>query len=223
MHINHSKNLIFKNEKNLIKHLEKIAGYTLLELIKKLKVSINLKNKGWIGILLEKFLGIHIHNKPEQDFSKIGIELKTIPIDIFGRVLEDTFVNTISLTKNNCLEWKNSYVCKKLSRVLWIPIEKNNISIFKNRIGKPLIWSPNIQEKKKLKRDWEDLMDMIALGKINSINNQHGDILYLRIKGNKNKLTNAINEYGEIIKILPRAFYLRKKFTTFLFKKHFLL
>jgi DNA mismatch repair protein MutH len=39
------------------------------------------RDKGWIGILLELWLGASAGSKPEQDFAALGVELKTIPID----------------------------------------------------------------------------------------------------------------------------------------------
>jgi DNA mismatch repair endonuclease MutH len=38
------------------------------------------RDKGWIGILLELWLGASAGSKPEQDFAALGVELKTIPV-----------------------------------------------------------------------------------------------------------------------------------------------
>lgn len=36
------------------------------------------RDKGWIGVLLEIWLGASAGSKPEQDFAALGVELKTI-------------------------------------------------------------------------------------------------------------------------------------------------
>ncbi|MBR7443185.1 DNA mismatch repair protein MutH, partial [Klebsiella pneumoniae] len=59
------------------------------------------RDKGWIGVLLERWLGASAGSKPEQDFAALGVELKTIPIDSQGRPLETTFVCVAPLTGNS--------------------------------------------------------------------------------------------------------------------------
>lgn len=78
----------------------------------------------------------------------------------------------------------------------------------------PIIWSPNIIQEKKIQNDWEELMEMIILGKINNITSQHGEVLMIKKKStHKYSLTKAIGKYGQTIMTCPRSFYLRRKFT----------
>ena len=103
-----------------------MAGYSLGELAQLAGIPIprDLKrDKGWIGILLEIWLGASAGSKPEQDFAALGVELKTIPIDSSGRPLETTFVCVAPLTGNSGVTWENSHVRHKLKRVLWVPVE----------------------------------------------------------------------------------------------------
>ncbi len=60
-----------------------LAGYSLGELAALgIPIPRDLKrDKGWIGILLEIWLGASAGSKPEQDFAALGVELKTIPVD----------------------------------------------------------------------------------------------------------------------------------------------
>ncbi|MCV9879206.1 DNA mismatch repair endonuclease MutH [Brenneria izbisi] len=215
------------NEQALLQRAQALAGYNLAELasIAQLPLPANLKrDKGWIGVLLERFLGASAGSKPEQDFPDIGIELKTIPIDEQGRPLETTFVCVAPLTGNSGVTWENSHVRHKLARVLWIPVEGSRpIPLGERRIGTPLIWSPNEEEEEQLRRDWEELMDLIVLGKVESITARHGEVLQLRPKAaNSRALTEAIGEFGQPIMTLPRGFYLKKTFTAPLLARHFL-
>ena len=78
-----------ENESVLLARAQALAGYTFGELaaFAQLPIPENLKrDKGWVGMLLEYYLGASAGSKPEQDFSHIGVELKTIPIDRFGTV-----------------------------------------------------------------------------------------------------------------------------------------
>ncbi|WP_114194644.1 DNA mismatch repair endonuclease MutH [Edaphovirga cremea] len=217
-----------KDEDELLVRAQALAGFSLGELATLAGVAIpaNLKrDKGWVGMLLELFLGASAGSKPEQDFPQLGIELKTIPIDEQGRPLETTFVCVAPLTGNSGVSWHTSHVRHKLARVLWIPVEgSRQLPLAGRRIGSPLLWSPSAEEEQLLRRDWEELMDLIVLGHVENVTARHGEVLQLRPKAaNSKALTEAIGEHGQPIMTLPRGFYLKKDFTRQLLARHFLL
>ncbi|STV10907.1 DNA mismatch repair endonuclease MutH [Klebsiella pneumoniae subsp. ozaenae] len=102
----------------------------------------------------------------------------------------------------------------KLQRVLWIPVEgERTIPLAARRVGAPLLWSPDEDEERQLRMDWEELMDLIVLGEVERITARHGEVLQLRPKAaNSKALTEAIGARGETILTLPRGFYLKKNF-----------
>ena len=117
---------MIQTEQQLLAHAQSIAGMTFDELAQQLQIPVppNLKrDKGWVGILIEMALGASAGSKAEQDFAHLGIELKTIPINAQGFPLETTFVSLAPLIQNSGVNWQNSHVRHKLSKVLWIPIE----------------------------------------------------------------------------------------------------
>lgn len=217
-----------ESETQLFLQAQSLAGYTLGELATRvgLPVPRDLKrDKGWTGVLLERWLGASAGSKPEQDFAHLGVELKTIPIDSAGRPLETTFVCVAPLTGNTGVIWETSHVRHKLHRVLWIPIEgSREIPVGERRVGSPLLWSPSEEEEHQLRLDWEELMDLIVLGQVERITARHGEVLQLRPKAaNSKALTEAIGAHGEPILTLPRGFYLKKNFTGALLARHFLI
>lgn len=216
------------SEAQLLSQAQQLAGYSLGELaaMAKLPVPPDLKrDKGWIGVLLEIWLGASAGSKPEQDFAALGVELKTIPIDSNGRPLETTFVCVAPLTGNSGVTWETSHVRHKLKRVLWVPVEgERSIPLAERRVGAPLLWSPSEEEEHQLRMDWEELMDLIVLGQVERITARHGEVLQLRPKAaNSKALTEAVGLHGEPIMTLPRGFYLKKNFTAALLAHHFLL
>ena len=216
-----------ESEVQLLSQARQLSGYALGELAamagivtpKDLK-----RDKGWIGVLLEIWLGASAGSKPEQDFAALGVELKTIPVDSLGRPLETTFVCVAPLTGNTGVTWETSHVRHKLKRVLWIPVEgERSIPLAERRVDSHLMWSPNEEEDQQLRLDWEELMDMIVLGHVERITARHGEVLQLRPKAaNARALTEAIGANGEPILTLPRGFYLKKNFTRALLERHFL-
>lgn len=206
------------NEQQLLNRAKLAAGYTFAEIADYLKMPIpeNLnKQKGWVGNLIETFLGANAGSKAERDFANLGIELKTIPVDKQGRPLETTFVSVTPLMANYGVIWETSHVKYKLTKVLWVPIEgERTIPLAKRKVGQPILWTPTAEQEQQLKQDWQELMDMIALGQVEKITARYGTYLQIRPKAANGKaLTEAIGENGHIIMTRPRGFYLKKSFT----------
>lgn len=181
------------------------------------------RNKGWIGMLLESYLGASGGSRPQQDFPQLGIELKSIPVDLQGRPLETTFVCLANLLRQQGISWRASLVWRKLQRVLWIPIEwHRDLPLAQRRVGHPLLWSPSLAEEAELRQDWEELTELIALGMVGQITAEYGEALQLRPKAaNGLARTPAIGRKGEKIVTMPRGFYLRTTFTARLLANYF--
>lgn len=207
----------------LLSQAQSIAGLTFGELADELHIPVpsDLKrDKGWVGMLLERALGATAGSKAEQDFSHLGVELKTLPINAEGYPLETTFVSLAPLVQNSGVKWENSHVRHKLSCVLWMPIEgSRHIPLRERHIGAPILWKPTAEQERQLKQDWEELMDLIVLGKLDQITARIGEVMQLRPKGaNSRAVTKGIGKNGEIIETLPLGFYLRKEFTAQILK-----
>lgn len=207
----------------LLSQAQSIAGLTFGELAGELHIPVPIdlkRDKGWVGMLLERALGATAGSKAEQDFSHLGVELKTLPINAEGYPLETTFVSLAPLVQNSGVKWENSHVRHKLSCVLWIPIEgSRHIPLRERHIGAPIFWKPTAEQERQLKQDWEELMDLIVLGKLEQITARIGEVMQLRPKGaNSRAVTKGIGKNGEIIDTLPLGFYLRKEFTAQILK-----
>lgn len=189
-----------------------------------LKVPADLRrNKGWVGQLLETALGASAGSAQLQDFPQLGVELKTIPLDHRGEPLETTFVCTAPLTDIAQLSWEHSNVRNKLQCVLWVPIDgRRSVPLAERTVGSAFFWQPSAAEEAQLKADWQEHMDRIALGQVEQIQAQQGEVLQLRPKAAHGRvLTAAIGQHGQAIETLPRGFYLRKEFTRALLQQAF--
>jgi len=210
----------------LMYRAQQLAGLTLGELAEQLALTLpkDLKrDKGVVGQMLEQALGASSGSKAEPDFPHLGIELKTLPINSAGQPLESTYVCVAALTDVNLQRWQDSWVCRKLQRVLWVPIWAERSLPLANRvIGSAFLWQPNLQQQQLLQQDWEELMELIVLGGIDQIRGAHGKVLQLRPKAaNAKALTAAIGKDGQPIQTLPRGFYLKTSFTAELLQQQF--
>lgn len=207
-----------ETKQELLDRVQGLNGLTIGQSARRYGLAIpeNLRHhKGWFGHLMERVLGADAQSKPMPDFTQLGIELKTLPIGNNGKPSESTFVASINLLKIHQENWETSVVKKKLSQVLWLPMEGNSaIPLSERRIGLGFIWYPTPQQMDQLAEDWRLLTELIVLGKLENISAHLGRWLQIRPKAANGKaLTSARNEAGTVIKTLPRGFYLRSRFT----------
>ncbi len=166
--------------------------------------------KGSLGVLIEKFLGANSGSLPELDFPHLGIELKTIPVDQNYKPLESTYVCTLPL---HSIEdsWENSWVKKKLSHVLWVPIGTHPV-LTKRIILQPFLWKPTSEDLIILKQDWEEIIELVHTD-IEKLTARFGTYLQIRPKAMNNKARTTTVGIFNNIPIIPKGFYLRAKFT----------
>lgn len=210
-------------EIELLERCQTLAGKTLKELSFDSPFPLPktlLKAKGWMGQLIEWHLGANAHQLPLPDFMHLGIELKTLPINIRGEPKESTFVCTAPISLGASLEtWETSRVRQKLMSVLWVPIEADaGIAIGDRRVCTPLLWRPSLDVEAILKKDWEELTEMLLLGEVNQISARFGTYLHIRPKAAHSRVLNKTfieNDEGQPEYSLagPKGFYLRTNFT----------
>jgi len=216
-----------KTEQQLLNNCRELAGLTLSDLAKLCQVSLpaELKfAKGLTGQLVEKVLGATAGNTAQPDFEQLGIELKTIPVDLQGKPRETTYVCTVPL--NNCeTSWNKSWVRRKLQRVLWLPIEADpQIPLQFRRIGSAILWSPSTTQLLILQQDWEELMELIITGQFEKISARLGNYLHIRPKAaNSKALTSALDDSGAPCLTTPRGFYLRTNLTSEILQQVYIL
>ncbi len=210
----------------LLARAEALAGHRLGDLAVWLDLDVPAdlrRHKGWVGQLLELALGAESGSLAEPDFPQLGIELKSLPVDAQGRPRESTYVCTAPLEAVTRGAWEESWLARKLARVLWVPVEAEAaLPLAERRIGTPLLWSPDAEEATLLRRDWEELTERICHGELAAITARFGEVLQIRPKAAHSRvLTRTVNSEGELEWVNPRGFYLRPHFTGAILRRHF--
>lgn len=195
-----------------------LVGQTLGQLAAEMGVAVPAdlqRHKGWVGALLEAALGADAGNKAEPDFVQLGVELKTLPLNKRGQPKESTYVCTVSMQQTGELTWHQSWLRRKLSHVLWLPVEaESDIPLAERYIGQAWLWQPSFEQEAVLRRDWEELMDRVVLGGQSDISAREGEYLQMRPKAAHSRVLAAgVSSEGLKEKINPKGFYLRTAFT----------
>ena len=203
-----------KDQQELLNRCQQLAGKTLGQVASELGVMVPddlRRHKGWVGQVLENYLGADAGNQAEPDFTGLGIELKTLPLNAQGQPKESTYVCTVSLTESGNMQWQDSWVRKKLAHVLWLPVEAEATTPIAERyVGQGWLWQPSIAQDLILRQDWEELMDRIVLGEQADITAKEGQYLQIRPKAAHSRvMAKTRGDDGEASLINPKGFYLR--------------
>ncbi len=173
------------------------------------------RTKGTPGAILELALGATGGSTKVHDFPELGVELKTIPVDRRGVPVESTYVCTLSLADAETQEWEESWVRAKLSRVLFVPLVADDGEPWPaRRIAEPVLWEPTTEQDAILRGDFDDVVGLVGVGRIEELTAHRGRWLQVRPKAAHGRVrTVAFGAEGEAIATIPRGFYLRPKFT----------
>jgi DNA mismatch repair protein MutH len=217
-----------RDEAELVERAAALAGLRLSELAARMGAPVPLdlrRAKGFVGSLVERALGASAGSRALPDFPELGIELKTLPVDRVGAPVESTFVCTIPLTEIGQVEWADSRVRRKLSQVLWVPVEgERQIPVGERRIGQALLYRLSAEDEAVLRADWEELAGYIGRGHVETLTGHVGRFLQIRPKAaNSYARRVGIDADGAPFAALPKGFYLRPSFTRTLLARHFAL
>lgn len=209
----------------LIDALNAIVGKNFLELSQRCGVTLpssTLHGKGFAGELIELCTGASAGNSSIPDFPNLGLELKTIPVDENLKPLESAFVSYAPLTNIRDLNFENSTLYIKLSRVLFVVLlAPRNLDLASRKVLGYFFWQPNLEELSKIRADFNELMEMVKTGQIDKISARLGTVVQLRPKCADGKQTTAcIGPLGSLIKTRPRGFYLRRTFIEALLQRY---
>jgi DNA mismatch repair protein MutH len=173
--------------------------------------------------LLECALGARGGAGAQVDFPDLGIELKSLPVSPDGRPLESTYVCHAGLGASLEGVWEDSWLRRKLSCVLWVPVVAERGSPVGDRlVGTPLLWRPDATEEASLRTDWEELGALIRSGDLGRLDGRAGTVLQLRPKAaNSRSTTHTLDEQAQRVAVNPRGFYLRRSFTHGLLIRHY--
>jgi len=182
------------------------------------------RHKGWVGQLLEYALGASAASRAEPDFPHLAVELKSVPVDSRAAPRESTYVcvcpmDGVTLARG----WEESWVRRKLARVLFVPIvQVGQEPVGERLIGAPVFWEPSPEDLRRLQADWEEIAERISLGELARLDASVGEVLQLRPKAaNHTDTTWVLDSDAEWVETGPRGFYLRRSFTKELLQRAF--
>lgn len=206
----------------LLSHVHALVGVELGELADRLGSDVPAlgasrdRSKGWAGQIIERELGVDPEGRRGPDFARLGIELKTVPVDGRGVPRESTAVCQIDPIAIAGESWETSAVRHKLARVLFVAVEWPTLAhaVVERRISAARLWTPSRVEERWLAQDFELFVRAyFRRGRASAITGHLGRVLQVRPKGkNAADLRAAYDEQGLPTRVGRMGFYLRPAF-----------
>lgn len=173
--------------------------------------------KGYVGQLIELFLGAHSHNRPDPDFIDLGIELKTMPVGFDLMPQESTFVCSATINPRFMVPFTQSALYHKLKHVLFVLIlapKSVKLTLGERRVLGYFFFQLQEPYFKTIETDYNEFQEMIFAGHAREIDGSMGTLVQLRPKAtHANEVICITDSEGNRTYTKPRGYYLRTSFT----------
>jgi DNA mismatch repair protein MutH len=174
-----------KSQQDILRFSAKLINKSLAEVAIIPNEVLNKKNKGQLGLLVEKyFFGLEVNNRPEPDFIEAGLELKVTGL-IPKKNKELRAKERLSLTHINFQEivnetFETSSLVKKCSKILILCYlyETHKNEVDRMFTDHQFIYSLLEQDLQVLKTDWETIKQKVIQGKAHELS--EGDTYFLK-------------------------------------------
>ena len=168
---------------SIVKFASKLIGKSLSEVVVLPEGVTNLRNRGDLGSLIEKYYFEHIPpNNHDPDFKEAGLELKTTGVTLKAekyKAKERLVLTMIDYENIVTEEWENSAFYKKcrLMLILFYLYAKEKSVIDRKFVLSPMIYQISESDSTQIQRDWELIRQRVIDGKAHELS--EGDTFYL--------------------------------------------
>jgi len=161
----------------------KLTGKSLSEAVQLPEGVANVRNRGDLGSLIEKYYFEHTPpNNHDPDFKEAGLELKTTGVvqkSMKYRAKERLVLTMINYQTITDEHWEQSAFLKKcrLMLILFYLYSKEVAVIDRRFVLKPLLYAIPESDVSQIRRDWEAIRQRVRNGEAHELS--EGDTYYL--------------------------------------------
>jgi len=193
------------DRKEAVRRINLLAGKDLRPLADEYQIPVwknGHENKGWAGLVIERYLGLPQNSRQEPDFG--AWELKVVPLrpapDGTLRVKESMAITMLEPTEVLANEFENSHLYDKLrSMVVVSRIYENSEERHSMLHAAAEFDLDNAKIRAQVKIDYETIREQIRRHGIDAVTGDLGNLVQARTKGRGHGST-------------TRAFYARPRF-----------
>jgi DNA mismatch repair protein MutH len=206
---------------SIVKHASALTGHSLADLFPEMRDADNIKQKGQLGNLVEKYyfqLPVNSHSGP--DFLEAGLELKVTGVTKKGpgkfAAKERLVLTMIDFNRLVEEDWDNCHLRDKCGTmlILFYLFDADTESSRRRFVLEPLIYRIDGADRAIIQRDWEFIQEKVARGLAHELS--EGDTLYLGAcrKGSGGSKEALRSQPFSEIQARARAFSLKQPYLT---------
>lgn len=99
------------------------------------------------------------------EFARFGIEVKTVPVDAQGKIVEAMSFPAFHHEELIYETWDASDLLGRINRLLIVPVHRSKgATLAATRLGRPFFWSPSQDELVGIQTEWERFRRLIQIG-----------------------------------------------------------
>lgn len=206
---------------SIARHAAALTGHSLFDFFPEIQDADNIKQKGQLGNLVEKYyFELPVNSHPGPDFPEAGLELKVTGVTKKGpgkfAAKERLVLTMIDFNKLVEEDWNNCHLRDKCGTmlILFYLFDADTESFRRHFVLEPLIYRIDGADRAIIQRDWEFIQDKVARGLAHELS--EGDTLYLGAcrKGSGGSKEALRSQPFSEIQARARAFSLKQPYLT---------
>jgi len=168
--------------------------------------------------IVRTLVGERSHGR-SGDFLRFGVELKTVPVDQWGHVVEAMSFPAFVHEELIYEDWESSDLLGRLNRVLIVPIHRGRrATLDEMRLGHPFFWSPSEADLAGIRKEWERFRSLIAAGQARELPKaSETRFIHVRPKG-RNVLDRDPAPGG--FDVIKKSFWLNQRYLETILMEH---
>jgi DNA mismatch repair protein MutH len=153
------------------------------------------------------------------EFERFGIEVKTVPVKVNGRVAEAMSFPSFVHEELAYESWEDSDLLGRLNRLLVVPVHRvRDTSLAGMVLGQPFFWSPPEADLVGIRREWEVYRDLIAAGQANDLPRaSETEFIHVRPKAQDSRDRDRAPGGLEVVK---KSFWLNQRYLESVLAEH---
>lgn len=153
------------------------------------------------------------------EFARFGIEVKTVPVDAQGRIVEAMSFPAFHHEELIFEEWETSDLLGRLNRLLIVPVHRGKKApLAQTRLGTPFFWSPTEEELVGIGAEWERFRHLIEIGQARDLPRQ-SETTYIHVRPKARDATDRDFAPGGF-DVIRKCFWLNQAYVRRILEAH---
>lgn len=203
---------------DLLQGAQKLVGMTVHQVASRHDLEPGL-GKDRVASVIRRALGLRPRRLPSH-LEALGLELKTVPLGPGAEPHEAMSFPAFDPRELAGEEWEDSDLCARLQNLLLVPVyrEVKRSDLLEQRLCKPFRWTPDRDQLRGIRGEWERYRDLMASGKAKRLPPESGTN-FIHVRPHGRNAADVVEAPGAV-QVVRSCFWLNRKFIQELVLSH---